>query len=55
LAKALAKSLTPATHHFVGDDDAPLGQQEFNVAQAEAEHMVQPNGMLMISAGKRRR
>jgi hypothetical protein len=43
--KALAKFPTPTPHRFVGDDDAPLGQQELNVAQAEAEYMVQPDAL----------
>ena len=30
---------------FVGDDDAALGQDQLHIAQAEAEHVVQPDGM----------
>jgi hypothetical protein len=37
--------LAPASHGFVGDDDAALSQDQLHIAQAEAEHVVQPDGM----------
>jgi len=37
--------LAPASHRLVGDDDAPLGKDQLDVPQAEAEHVVQPNSM----------
>src|ERR1700683_5066563 len=45
VGKALAEFLAPAPYGLVGDDDAPLGQKQFDVAQAEAEHVVQPHSM----------
>jgi hypothetical protein len=33
----------PASHRLVGDDDATLSQDQFDIAQTEAEHMIQPN------------
>ena len=37
--------LAPAPHRLVGDDDAALSQKQLNIAQAEAEHMIQPYSM----------
>ena len=34
--KRLAELLAPAPHGLIGDDDAPLGQQQFNISKAEA-------------------
>jgi hypothetical protein len=45
VGKALAEFLAPAPYGLVGDDDAPLGQKQFDVALAEAEHVVQPHSM----------
>jgi len=33
--------LAPAAHRLIGDDDTTLGQDQLNIPQAEAEHMVQ--------------
>jgi hypothetical protein len=52
-SKALAKFLTPALHCLVGDHDAALGPKQLNIPQAEAEHMIELNPWLMISAGNR--
>jgi hypothetical protein len=41
--KRLAKFLAPAPHGLIGDYDAPLGQKQFDVPQAEAEHVIQPD------------
>src|SRR4051794_6307940 len=35
----------PLPYALVGDRDAPLGQEQFHVAQAQAEDMVQPDSM----------
>src|ERR1700691_3301282 len=45
--------LAPAPHGLVADDDAPLGQKQFDVAKAEAEHVVQPHSMADDLRGKR--
>ena len=37
--------LTPASHGLVGDDDATLGQDQLDIPQAEAEDMVEPDGV----------
>jgi hypothetical protein len=37
--------LAPAPHRLIGDDNASLRQEQLNIAQAEAEHMVQPHGV----------
>ena len=42
----------PAPHRLIGNDDAPLSQKEFNVPQAEAEHVIQPDGMADDLGGK---
>src|SRR5258708_11503213 len=42
VGEALAELLTPATHRFVGDDNAPLGQNQLHIPQAEAEHVIEP-------------
>ena len=34
--KTLAEFLAPAPHRLVGDSNAPLGQEQLNIAQAEA-------------------
>jgi hypothetical protein len=39
------KFLTPAGHRLVGDDNATLSQEQLNISQAEAEHVVQPHGV----------
>jgi hypothetical protein len=43
--KVLAEFLAPAPDGLIGDNNAPLGQEELNVSQAEAEHVVQPDRM----------
>jgi HAD superfamily hydrolase (TIGR01509 family) len=35
--------LAPASHRLVGDDDATLGEDQLNIPQAQAEHVVQPD------------
>jgi hypothetical protein len=43
--KALAELGAPAAHTLVRHDDAPLGQQKLDIAQAEAEYVVQPDSL----------
>ena len=38
--KRLAEFLAPAPHGIIGDDDAPLGEKQLDVPQAEAEHVM---------------
>jgi len=45
VGKALGEFLAPAPSGLVGDDNAPLSQQELHISKAEAEHVVQPNTM----------
>ena len=37
--------LAPAPHGFVGDDGASLSQEQLNIPQAEAEHVIEPDGV----------
>ena len=37
--------LAPASHRLVGDDNASLSQEQLNIPQAEAEHVVQPDSV----------
>jgi len=45
VGEALTKFLAPSPNGLIGDDDAPLGQQKFNISKAEAEYVIQPDGM----------
>jgi hypothetical protein len=45
VGEALAELLAPAPHRLIGNDDAPLSQKKLNVPQAEAEHVIQPDGV----------
>ena len=40
-----AELQAPLPDALVGDDHAPLGQDQLDIAQAEAEHVVQPDGV----------
>jgi hypothetical protein len=40
-----AELLAPASHRLVGDDDTTFRQDQLDIPQAEAEHVVQPHGM----------
>jgi hypothetical protein len=44
-AKLAANFLAPASHRLVGDSDTALCQDQLNVAQAEAEDVIQPDGV----------
>jgi hypothetical protein len=52
VGKALAEFLAPVPNGLVGNDDTPFGQKEFNIPQAEAEHVMQPNSMTDDLRGK---
>lgn len=45
VGKALAKLLAPASNSLIGDNDATIGQHEFNISKAETEPVVQPDSM----------
>jgi len=46
LARILrAKLLTPLSNRFIGDDDAPFGEQLFELTETEAKPMVEPDGV----------
>ena len=44
--------LAPAAHRLVGHDDATLSQDQFDIPQAEAEHVVQPDSVADDLGGK---
>src|ERR1700676_4791863 len=52
VGKTLAEFLAPAPNGLVGDHNAPLSQEQLDIAQAEAEHMVQPDSMADDLGGK---
>ena len=45
VGKALADFLAPAPYRLLRDEETILGQEQFDITQAEAEHVVQPNSM----------
>ena len=45
VGKALAEFPAPAPYRLVGDGNASLSQYQFDVAQAQAEDMIQPDSM----------
>jgi hypothetical protein len=50
ISETLVKFLTLASHRLIGGGDAPLGQKQFDVAQAE--HMVRPGCAADDSGGE---
>ena len=50
--EALAKFLAPASNGLIGSDNAPFGQDQLDIPRAEAEHMVQPDGVTDDLGGK---
>jgi len=40
-----AKLVAPSPNRLIGDDDTSLGEQVFDVAKAESEPMVEPDGV----------
>jgi hypothetical protein len=45
VGETCSELLAPAPHRLVGDDNTSLSQDQLNIAQAETEHVVQPDGM----------
>ena len=45
IGKALAEFPAPSPHGLIGDNNTSLSQKQLNIAQAEAEHMIQPDSM----------
>src|SRR3984885_12601126 len=43
--KAPAELLAPEPNSLIGDDNATFSQEQLDIPQAEAEHMVQPDSM----------
>ena len=41
--ECLAELLAPLTNRLMGDNDATFSQQQLNISQAEAEHVIQPD------------
>jgi hypothetical protein len=52
LAKLWPNFLAPAPNGLIGDNNTPLSQQELDISKAEAEHVVQPDGMADDLGGK---
>ena len=40
VGKGLAEFLAPAPHGLIGDDNAPRGQKQLDIPEAEAEYMI---------------
>jgi hypothetical protein len=45
VGKGLAEFPAPTLHRLVGDDNASFGQKQFDITQAQAEYVIQPDGM----------
>ena len=43
--ECLAEFLAPLTNRLIRDNDATFSQQQLNISQAEAEHVIQPDRM----------
>jgi hypothetical protein len=50
--EGLAELLAPAPDGLVGDDNATLSQKPFDISQAEAEHVIQPDSVADDLGGK---
>jgi hypothetical protein len=53
LKKRLAEFIALSPHCLMGDDNATLSQKQLDVAQAEAEHVIQAHGMANDRGGNR--
>ena len=53
IGESPAEFVAPSPHCLIGDDNAPLSQQQLDVTQAEAEHVIQPHGLANDVAEKR--
>ena len=45
IGETRAELLAPAAYRLVGDDNPTLSEEQLNIAQAEAEHVIQPHGV----------
>jgi hypothetical protein len=45
VGKGLSELFAPAPNSLIGDDNAPLRQKQLDISRAEAEHVMQPDGM----------
>ncbi len=45
IGEAPAEFQAPAPDALVGDDHAPFGQQQLNIPQTQAEHIVEPHSV----------
>jgi hypothetical protein len=45
VGKTRSKFLAPASHRLVRDDNAAFRQDQLDIAQTEAEHVVQPDSV----------
>ena len=52
IGKALVEFPAPAPHGPIGDGNAPLGQEQFNIPQAETEHVMQPHSVAYDVGGE---
>jgi hypothetical protein len=50
--EGLAELLAPAPDGLVRDDNATLSQKQFDISQAEAEHVIQPDSVADDLGGK---
>jgi hypothetical protein len=50
--KALAEFLAPVPNGLVGENNAPFSQKQLDIPQAEAEHVIQSDGMADDLGGK---
>jgi hypothetical protein len=46
VGKAPAEFPAPSPHRLIGDDNTSLSQKQLDIAQAEAEHMIQPDSIV---------
>ena len=45
VSETCSELLAPASHRLVGDDDTAFRQDQLDIAQTEAENVVQPDGV----------
>ena len=48
----LAKLLAPLTNRLIANNDATFSQEQLNIPRAEAEHVIQPDGVADYLGGK---
>ncbi len=52
VSKTGSELVAPTAHGLTGDNDTPLGQDQLNIAQTEAEYVIQPNSVADDLGGK---